>query len=112
MLEAKRARVEANWEALRAQSEEAFRRAEGWDAETLDAIAADAREAWEAGELFYLPIINATARPDQGVRRARGAEKALAVITQQGWRLHTWDWAESGQLGTATARPVFTRPQV
>lgn len=103
--------VRARIESLRATAEEAERLAEGSDPESIAALVADAREAWDAGQNFYLPIIRAAARAiDDGVLRARGAEMALDVITAQGWRLHTWVWSDAGSMGTLSARPLFVRP--
>jgi hypothetical protein len=104
--------IQAKSEALRSLAEETQSRAEGSHPETLAELASDAREAWESGKNHYLPIIRASARAvDGGVTRSRGAEKALDVITAQGWQLHTWAWSEATAMGTLSARPLFIRPR-
>lgn len=72
------------------------------------AWAADAQEAWDSGQHFYLPTITAYADRDNDHPRAKDAEQILAAIVSVGWHLHTWA-SETAIRGLSYAHPLFVR---
>jgi len=72
------------------------------------AVAQDARKAWEAGRSVFTPILNVPATHPGMSGAVDDIALMVEAITGVGWRLHTWAVASDAK-GRPQAMPLFMR---
>lgn len=83
----------------------------GWikDAKA-NAMAGDARAAWDEGAPVFTPLLNLPSVKVGFSGRIKDWEMMIAAILEVGWRLHTWAVCSDGH-GRPQGQPLFVRPQ-